>query len=283
MMRPPGTTEDIRISVVIPTYQRCASVRRTLEALARQTMAPSEYEVIVPIDGSDDGTKEMIERFQAPYRLSATWHPNQGRAAARNVGIRMAQGHLIVFLDDDMEPVPGFLLAHVDAHPSGSRRAVIGPVPIPVDASSPPLLRYRSSGMDAQLGRLAQAGYRIGFRDMYSGNLSMPCDVLREVGRSVASSSPADQHDDFETRVQSALKVLVAIGGAAEVERHEDKVVIVGNGCPLAAAVAVHPEVCHLAETLVSEIVKVPVEEHCNRQGTPKCRFEIKLKKGTKN
>ena len=108
-------------------------------------------------------------------------------------------------------------------------------------------------------------------------------DVLREVGRAVAADSPADQDDDFETRVQSALKVLVAIGGAAEVERDEDKIVIVGNGCPLAAAVAVHPEVCHLAETLVSEIVKVPVEEHCDRQGTPKCRFEIKLKKGTKN
>jgi glycosyltransferase involved in cell wall biosynthesis len=223
MMPPPGATEGIRISVVIPTYQRCASVRRTLEALARQTMAPSEYEVIVPIDGSDDGTKEMVEHFQAPYRLSATWHPNQGRAAARNAGLRLAQGHLIVFLDDDMEPVPGFLLAHVEAHPSGSRRAVIGPVPIPVDASSPPLLRYRSSGMDAHLGRLAQAGYRLGFRDMYSGNLSMPCDVLREVG-GFDETFTLYGHEDYELALPLA-KPGVELGSAplATAYQHDEK------------------------------------------------------------
>ena len=106
-------------------------------------------------------------------------------------------------------------------------------------------------------------------------------DVLREVGRAVAADAPGGQNADLESRVQTALKVLEAIGGAAEVEQHEDKFVIVGSGCPLAAAVAVHPEVCHLAETLVAEIVKVPVEEHCDRHGTPKCRFEIKPQRGT--
>jgi predicted ArsR family transcriptional regulator len=55
--------------------------------------------------------------------------------------------------------------------------------------------------------------------------------------------------------------------------------VIRGHGCPLAAAVSVHPEVCHLAETLVAEIVKVPVKEHCDRSESPKCRFEISLEK----
>jgi predicted ArsR family transcriptional regulator len=101
-------------------------------------------------------------------------------------------------------------------------------------------------------------------------------EVLREVGRYVASDASAGQVGDFEERVQVAVKVLAAIGGAAEVERHDDKVVIRSTGCPLAAAVSVHPEVCRLAETLVAEVVKAPVEEHCNRDGPPKCRFEIK-------
>ena len=99
--------------------------------------------------------------------------------------------------------------------------------------------------------------------------------VLREVGRAVASSEPARQNANLVSRVQPAVKSLEAIGGVAEVEQHEGKMAIVGNGCPLAAAVTVHPEVCRLAETLVAEIVKVPVEEHCNREGTPRCRFEI--------
>ena len=203
-------TELVRISVVIPTYQRCASVRRTLEALAGQTMAATEYEVIVPIDGSDDGTKEMIERFQAPYRLRAVWHPNQGRAAARNAGIRIAQGHLVVFLDDDMEPVPEFLLAHRDAHPPGSRRAVVGPVPILADASSPPLVHFRRSGMSAHLNRLAQPGYTLGFRDVYSGNLSLPLDVLREVG-GFDETFKLYGHEDYELALR-LVKAGVELG-----------------------------------------------------------------------
>lgn len=106
--------------------------------------------------------------------------------------------------------------------------------------------------------------------------------VLREVGRAVAADASGKSNDNFETRVQNALKVLEAIGGSAEVEKHGDKIVIRGNGCPLAAAVTVHPEVCHLAETLVSEVVKAPVTERCDREGRPSCRFEISLKEAHK-
>lgn len=100
-------------------------------------------------------------------------------------------------------------------------------------------------------------------------------EVLREVGRAVAASSGNGHDATLEDRVQRALKVLEGIGGTAEIEQHEDKFVIRGNGCPLAAAVTAHPEVCHLAETLVAEIVKAPVEERCDRNERPKCRFEI--------
>src|SRR4026208_837736 len=85
-------------------------------------------------------------------------------------------------------------------------------------------------------------------------------DALREVGRAMAAGSPSGNGASLESRVQTALKVLEGIGGAAAVEQHGDKLVIASSGCPLAAAVSVHPEVCHLAETLVAEIVKVPVE-----------------------
>ena len=99
-------------------------------------------------------------------------------------------------------------------------------------------------------------------------------EVLREVGRAVAADAPSA--DDLDSRMKIAVKVLETIGGAAEIERDEDRIMIAATGCPLAAAVEVHPEVCRLAETLVAEIVKVPVEEKCDREGRPKCRFEIK-------
>ena len=99
-------------------------------------------------------------------------------------------------------------------------------------------------------------------------------EVLREVGRAVAADAPSA--NDLDSRLKIAVKVLEAIGGAAEIERDDDRIMIAATGCPLAAAVTVHPEVCRLAETLVAEIVKVPVEEKCDREGRPKCRFEIK-------
>ena len=103
-------------------------------------------------------------------------------------------------------------------------------------------------------------------------------EVLREVGRAMATDAP--KNGSLESRVQTAVKVFEAIGGSADIEEQGDKIVIKGNGCPLAAAVSVHPEVCRLAETLVAEIVKVPVTELCDRSGRPQCRFEISHKKG---
>src|ERR1043165_5190059 len=100
-------------------------------------------------------------------------------------------------------------------------------------------------------------------------------DMLREVGRAMAANAPARANATLDSRVQSAVNALEAIGGAAQVEREGDKVVICSSSCPLAAAVSVHPEVCRLAETLVAEIVQAPVKENCNREGRPQCRFEI--------
>jgi len=100
-------------------------------------------------------------------------------------------------------------------------------------------------------------------------------DVLREVGRAVAASMPNGHDASLQSRVQKAVKVLEAIGGSAEIEQNNGKIVIRGNGCPLAAAVSVHPEVCRLAETLIGEIVKAPVVEKCDRESRPQCRFEI--------
>jgi predicted ArsR family transcriptional regulator len=104
-------------------------------------------------------------------------------------------------------------------------------------------------------------------------------DILRDVGRSLADTQAADHPgEDFESRLARALNVLEAIGGAAAVVREGEGVSIRSRACPLAAAVAEHPEVCRLAEALVAEIVGAPVEERCDRDASPpRCRFEIAL------
>lgn len=101
-------------------------------------------------------------------------------------------------------------------------------------------------------------------------------DVLREVGRSLAGRHAADGTSaDPEERVRNALEVLKAIGGTPSVVREGDRLIISSGGCPLAAAVAEHPEVCELAEALVAEVVGLPVRESCHRGESPRCRFEL--------
>lgn len=100
--------------------------------------------------------------------------------------------------------------------------------------------------------------------------------VLREVGSSIAERQTLNQQDgNLENRLQRALNVLETLGGYAKIEREGGTLYIRSTACPFAAAVAQHPEVCRLAETLVAEIVGETVRERCNRESLPQCRFEI--------
>lgn len=170
------------LSVIIPTYRRRASVDRALQALAQQTMPPADYEVIVSIDGSEDGTREMVAQFPAPYRLRGLWQPNQGRAAACNAGIHIAAGEVLVLLDDDMEPAPGCLASHAHAHSDSSRFGVMGAVPIHFEEATPPIAAYIGAKFNAHLEKLALPDHQFTLRDFYSGNFSIRREVLLDVG-----------------------------------------------------------------------------------------------------
>lgn len=101
-------------------------------------------------------------------------------------------------------------------------------------------------------------------------------ELLRAVGRSVADSAASSAPDrTLESRLKKALQVLESLGGSAKVEKDGNGYVIRSASCPLAASVSTHPEVCKLAEALVATIVGAPVREQCNREESPRCRFEI--------
>lgn len=171
-----------RVSVVVPTFQRCASVRDLLVALTCQTVPAEQFEVLVVVDGSEDGTREMVDSFMAPFALRGLWQANRGRAAACNTGLRAARGELIVLLDDDMEPVPEFLAAHMRAHQVSADRGVVGAVPVEINASSSPIERFMGSKFNQHLIKLEQHGRIVALRDFYSGNFSLSRNVFQQVG-----------------------------------------------------------------------------------------------------
>jgi predicted ArsR family transcriptional regulator len=98
--------------------------------------------------------------------------------------------------------------------------------------------------------------------------------LLRRVGRRIAGQWHMPP-GDLRTRLEAAVNVLDELGGMAELELRDDTYSIRGYSCPLAAAVPGHPEVCHLAETLLTELVGVPVDEQCERGETPHCCFVV--------
>ena len=189
------------ISVVIPTYQRRATLERALVSLRSQTLPAESYEVIVSIDGSDDGTREMLAAFPAPYRLEAVWQPNRGRASACNRGVRATGGDLVVLLDDDMEAAPELLAAHARAHSSAPSRAVIGAAPVIPDDPTQPLAEFIRAGFARRLAQLARGEARIRFNDVYTGNFSIRRATLLDVG-AFDEDFREYGHEDYELAVR---------------------------------------------------------------------------------
>jgi len=100
---------------------------------------------------------------------------------------------------------------------------------------------------------------------------------MRAAGRTVANEHLAElQGKTRQQRIDAALGVLKELGGSATFKEEDGKHFIYGNGCPIAAATANHPEACLLAESMLTELIGSPVKQHCLRGPTPSCRFEVK-------
>lgn len=108
----------LRASIVIPVYNRRESLARTLAGLEGQDYPPHLTEVIVVDDGSHDAPETVVELFRGRLDVRIIAQPDLGYrlAAARNLGIRAATGDVILSLDCDMLPDPGWLSAHMKWH-----------------------------------------------------------------------------------------------------------------------------------------------------------------------
>jgi predicted ArsR family transcriptional regulator len=98
--------------------------------------------------------------------------------------------------------------------------------------------------------------------------------LLREVGRRIAEGRKVPD-GGVRARLEQAVATLSELGGLAELEEHDGGFLIRGYSCPLSAMTPDHPEVCRMAETLISELAGAPVREHCDREIEPRCCFEV--------
>ena len=94
-----ATANQPEVSIIIPTFNRRAAVTRLLTSLGQQTHG--RFEVILVDDGSTDETPSLATGPH-PFPLTYLRQANQGPTAARNRGAAVAQGEVLIFVDDDM-------------------------------------------------------------------------------------------------------------------------------------------------------------------------------------
>ncbi|MFL5579730.1 MAG: glycosyltransferase, partial [Gemmatimonadaceae bacterium] len=171
------------LSVVVATYNRRASAERLLGELARQSLAPAEFEVIVVDDGSAEPVAPALRAVPTPFALRVLEQPNAGPAAARHRGILAAEGDVVVIVDDDMRLPPDFLAAHRAAHPAGSRRVVLGLIEADAGDRLPLHERYTTALIERTVRGAARGTSRLVGTNLYTGNVSFRrADYLRVGG-----------------------------------------------------------------------------------------------------
>ncbi len=101
----------MRISLLIATRDRRASLERCLEAIGRADV-PETLEVLVVDNGSRDGTGAFLDEYarKAPFTLLSLSEPRRGKSRALNAGLARATGDLIAFIDDDVYVTPDYFV-----------------------------------------------------------------------------------------------------------------------------------------------------------------------------
>jgi GT2 family glycosyltransferase len=174
------------MTVVVASHERRDPLRRLIRALAeeleRDPVQRDGLDVVVVLDGSSDGSAEMLAAEAFPVPLQTLARADQrGLATTRNDGLAAAQGHLVWFLDDDLVPTAGLIARHRDSHLNGLERIVVGPCPVPLDA--PTLRRVKQFYGERYAELHASPSGRIEQFDHFSAaNASGPADVFRRVG-----------------------------------------------------------------------------------------------------
>lgn len=114
------------VSVLIPTYKRAHLISHVLEALQRQSY--SNFETLVLLKPSGDGTEEVLEGFRKALNMRLILQEEGYVTDALNIGLEQAKGTVVAFLDDDAVPHRDWLQNHLVTYSDSSIGGVAGNV-----------------------------------------------------------------------------------------------------------------------------------------------------------
>lgn len=189
------------LSVVVPTRNRSAVLRRCLERLLEQEPGDLGYEVIVVDDGSDDDTRDVVHRMtsETARPLLYVRQEARGPAAARNAGVGCAQGTVVLFTGDDILAAPRMVAEHLSAHRGlpGDHVAVLGYVTWAREVEVTPFMTWLENGGPQFKYWAIEDGENVPYFHFYTCNISLKKKFLLEHGN-FDEDFPYASYEDVE-------------------------------------------------------------------------------------
>ncbi len=148
-------------SVIVPTRNRAPLLRRCLQSLVAQTLPAEAFEVIVVDNGSSDDTAAVARSFETTLNLRLLHEAEPGLHVGRHAGWRAAASDVLMFADDDIEALPGWVEAVVACFDGDAAAALVGGNNFPAFEHEPPawLARWWQRPVDAGAGAGRALGY----------------------------------------------------------------------------------------------------------------------------
>jgi len=173
------------LTVIIPTFNRNAVLKRALEAYCAQKAPEAIHELIVVDDGSTDDTESTVAEMglASPFPLRYLRQTNLGPAAARNLGIRTANSSVILFTDSDVVPTADLVAEHLEWHNEHPQEnvAVLGYVTWPSQPRPTQFMRWYGERQLFAYRRIRQEQH-LDASSFYTSNLSLKTQFLTENG-----------------------------------------------------------------------------------------------------
>lgn len=175
----------IELSVVIPTYNRTAILKKTLESLGRQTADRKCFEVIIIDDGSSQKELIVLKQLVKKQKIKTTLllQKHQGPAAARNRGIRQAKGKIVLIINDDTVPHRDLIKKHIVFHQSqpGNEIGLLGQVTWHPDIKISKFMEWLENG-GPYFDFNSIKGHIAGWQRLWTCNVSLKREFLLTKG-----------------------------------------------------------------------------------------------------
>jgi glycosyltransferase involved in cell wall biosynthesis len=207
-----GHSERPAIALVVATYNRAKPLEFLLQALARQTIARSDWEIVVAVDGSTDDTEAVLDRWVKAGTLPLQYlvQANAGQSVARNNGVQRTTAEHVIIIDDDMEVCPTFVADHLSASKKlPGKTVVIGKVvPEPEFMKKPLYAAVGEYHLHSLHKRIENGDQEVTATAFVTQNVSFPRALYLEIGGFDASLR-LDEDRELGIRLERAGAIFV--------------------------------------------------------------------------